>query len=66
MIDWDLVEFIAMTRLGYSMRDTEHAYFGEIFDKFELYKVFFNREKRFMYEQTGEKQEEVFDSLKDF
>ena len=55
-----------MTRLGYSKRDTEHAYFGEIFDKFELYKVFFNREKRFMYEQTGEKQEEVFDSLKDF
>ena len=61
IIDWDVVEVIAMTRLGYRVDEVRDMYFGEFWDKFEVYKMLFNRERQGLY-QMGQ---EEFDSLKD-
>ncbi len=52
--DFAYYEFMATTRLGYTMKDFAHAYLWEITSKTKIYKTIFNIEKLGCYQTEEE------------
>jgi hypothetical protein len=62
VIDFSWIEFVAMTKLGYSLIESKHIYYCEFVEKYRLYKKLFNLEKMSVY-QIGKPQIDSLRSL---